>query len=95
MVSKRRPRLNGEFLIAVAVSNQMTKRTAPAIKKSELRFRNAGNGRSRAMTFLAIEAMTPIGHREHQNLAQKRAPIIMTGHPIAQATIAAGFFSGS
>ena len=95
MAKSNKPRFSGEFLIAVAVSNHITKRTAPAIKKSELRFRNAGNGRSRAIIFLDNEAITPIGHKEHQNRAQNKAPMISIGQPIDQAINAAGFFNGS
>jgi hypothetical protein len=89
------PSIIGEFLIFVAVSNHIIKRTAPAIKKSECFFRNAGKGLSSDTSFLARFAMTPIGHSEHQNRAQKRDPTINIGHPKAQLTSAAGFCIGS
>ena len=84
MVRRSNPSLAGEFLILVAVSNQITKRTAPAIRKSECLFKKAGNGFSKETRRLARLDITPIGHSEHQNLAHISEPPIRIGHPSAQ-----------
>ena len=95
MIDKSTPRVKGESLIPVAVSNQIINRTAPAMTKSLCFLRNAGNGLSKAIILLARLLTVPIGQREHQNRAHTNAPIINTGHPTAQLKSAAGFFMRS
>src|SRR5208337_4471959 len=92
MIDKSTPRVKGEFLIPVAVSNQIINKTAPAMTKSLWFLRNAGNGLSKAITLLAKLLTVPMGQREHQNRAHTNAPIINRGHPTAQLKSAAGFF---
>ena len=89
------PKWAGELLMSVAVSNQMTDSTAPAIRKS-LWFRSAaGKGRSRDTILCDSFANVPIGQSVHQNLANNKAPMISIGHPSAHPNRAAGFLVGS